>query len=143
MAAGEAAPEAGAEARWALARARLRPGHALPREFYCDPEIFAREQQRLQRHWHCAGHQSQIPEPGDFFTTELFGESLIIVRGADREVRALLNVCRHRGSRVCTESQAAHGAASCVRTTPGTMRSMAACAPPRAWVRTLSAPTMV
>jgi phenylpropionate dioxygenase-like ring-hydroxylating dioxygenase large terminal subunit len=99
------APDAAAEARWARARARIRPGHALPREFYCDPEIFARERQRLQRHWHCAGHHSQVAEPGDFFTTELFGESVIIVRGADREVRALLNVCRHRGSRVCTESQ--------------------------------------
>ena len=100
--------DAGAEARWAQALARVRPGHALPREFYCDPEIFERERQRLRRHWHCAGHASQVSEPGDFFTTELFGESVIIVRGADREVRALLNVCRHRGSRVCTES---HGRA--------------------------------
>ena len=99
------APDAAAEARWARALARVRPGHALPREFYCDPEIFERERRRLQRHWHCAGHHSQVPEPGDFFTTELFGESVIIVRGSDREVRALLNVCRHRGSRVCIETQ--------------------------------------
>jgi phenylpropionate dioxygenase-like ring-hydroxylating dioxygenase large terminal subunit len=102
------APDAAAQARWTRALARVRPGHALPREFYCDPEIFERERQRLQRHWHCAGHHSQVPEPGDFFTTEVFGESVIIVRGNDREVRALLNVCRHRGSRVCTES---HGRA--------------------------------
>ena len=89
---------------WAQALARLRPGHALNREFYCEPHIFERERRRLlERHWHCAGHHSQVPEPGDFFTTELFGESLIIVRGSDREVRTLLNVCRHRGSRVCTE----------------------------------------
>ena len=101
-------PDTAAQARWQRALARVRPGHALPREFYCDPEIFERERQRLQRHWHCAGHASQIAEPGDFFTTELLGESVIIVRGADREVRALLNVCRHRGSRVCTES---HGRA--------------------------------
>jgi len=44
-----------------------------------------------------------VRAPGDFFTTELCGESLIIVCGQDREIRALQNVCRHRGSRVCTE----------------------------------------
>jgi len=93
-----------AEARWREARAQVRPGFALPRAFYCDPEIFEREQARLLgRHWHCVGHASQVPEPGDYFTAEFCGESLIVVRGGDREVRALLNVCRHRGSRVCTE----------------------------------------
>ena len=96
--------EAAQNEYWAQALARLRPGYALNREFYCEPQIFERERRRLlERHWHCAGHHSQVPEPGDFFTTELFGESLIIVRGSDREVRTLLNVCRHRGSRVCTE----------------------------------------
>jgi len=93
-----------AEEHWQRALARLKPGHALPQEFYCDPQIFERERRRLlERHWHCAGHHSQIPETGDFFTTELFGESLILVRGADAEVYALINVCRHRGSRVCTQ----------------------------------------
>jgi phenylpropionate dioxygenase-like ring-hydroxylating dioxygenase large terminal subunit len=88
----------------AQAIAQHRPGHALAAPFYCDPAFFEREMQRvLLRHWHCVGHDSQLPEPGDFITTELCGESLIIVRGADRNVRALLNVCRHRGSRVCTE----------------------------------------
>jgi len=57
----------------------------------------------LLRHWHCAGHASQAREPGDFFTADVCGESLIVVRGQDRTLRALLNVCRHRGSRVCTE----------------------------------------
>lgn len=90
--------------RCAQALAALRPGHALNREFYCDPELFEREKSRLLlQHWHCAGHQSQVPDPGDFFTTEICGESLIIVLGNDREVRALLNVCRHRGSRICTQ----------------------------------------
>jgi phenylpropionate dioxygenase-like ring-hydroxylating dioxygenase large terminal subunit len=90
--------------RWAQALAAQRPGHALSREFYCDAELFEREMQRLiLRHWHCAGHQSQVREPGDFFTIDICGESLIIVRAQDRRVRALHNVCRHRGSRVCTE----------------------------------------
>jgi phenylpropionate dioxygenase-like ring-hydroxylating dioxygenase large terminal subunit len=90
--------------RWAQALAAQRPGHALSREFYCDAEFFEREVRRLiLRHWHCAGHHSQVRAPGDFFTTEICGESLIIVRGQDGEVRALQNVCRHRGSRVCTQ----------------------------------------
>ncbi len=89
---------------WARALARVRPGFALPREFYCEAEIFERERRRLfERHWHCAGHHSQVPDTGDFFTTELFGESVILVRGADHQVHALLNVCRHRGSRVCSQ----------------------------------------
>ncbi|MBV8496240.1 MAG: aromatic ring-hydroxylating dioxygenase subunit alpha [Gammaproteobacteria bacterium] len=91
--------------RWARAIAAQRPGHALGREFYCEPEIFALEVERLlMRHWHCAGHQSQLPEPGDFLTVDFCGESLLIVRGQDREIRAFYNVCRHRGSRVCSES---------------------------------------
>jgi phenylpropionate dioxygenase-like ring-hydroxylating dioxygenase large terminal subunit len=89
---------------WQRAIAALRPGFALTREFYCDAELFERERRRLlQRHWHCAGHASQVAEPGDFLTTEVCGESIILVRGMDRQLRALLNVCRHRGSRVCTE----------------------------------------
>ncbi len=90
--------------RFAEIMAQQRTGYALSQPFYCEEAFFARELERvLLRHWHCAGHQSQLPEPGDFFTLDLCGESLIIVRGQDREVRALLNVCRHRGSRVCTE----------------------------------------
>ena len=88
----------------AQAIAAHRPGYGLSAPFYCDAAFFEREMERvLLRHWHCIGHHSQLPEPGDFFTTEICGESLILVRGQDREVRALLNVCRHRGSRVCTE----------------------------------------
>jgi len=99
--------------RCARAIASQRPGHALSREFYCDAELFEREVRRLiLRHWHCVGHTSQVRAPGDFFTTSLCGEPLLIVRGQDREVRALLNVCRHRGSRVCTqESGHARGGA--------------------------------
>ncbi|HTL20712.1 MAG TPA: aromatic ring-hydroxylating dioxygenase subunit alpha [Steroidobacteraceae bacterium] len=100
-------------AEWgARAISAQRAGHALSREFYCDNELFEREVRGLLlRHWHCVGHHSQVREPGDFFTTSYCGEPLLIVRGQDLEVRALLNVCRHRGSRVCTqESGHARGA---------------------------------
>jgi phenylpropionate dioxygenase-like ring-hydroxylating dioxygenase large terminal subunit len=86
----------------ALIRHRL-PGHALPREFYTDPAIFEHDMERmLLRHWFCAGHVSSIPRAGDYLVADLGAESVIIVRTSVGEVRALLNVCRHRGSRLCS-----------------------------------------
>jgi phenylpropionate dioxygenase-like ring-hydroxylating dioxygenase large terminal subunit len=80
-----------------------RPGYALARDFYTDPAIFERDMQcMLLRHWFCAGHASSISRGGDYFVVELGSESVIIVRTLGGEIRALLNVCRHRGSRVCT-----------------------------------------
>jgi phenylpropionate dioxygenase-like ring-hydroxylating dioxygenase large terminal subunit len=79
-----------------------RPGHALARDFYTDPAIFESDMQRmLLRHWFCAGHVSSIPRTGDYLVVDLGPESVIIVRNSAGEVRALLNVCRHRGSRLC------------------------------------------
>jgi phenylpropionate dioxygenase-like ring-hydroxylating dioxygenase large terminal subunit len=79
-----------------------RPGHALAREFYTDPSIFECDMQRmLLRHWFCAGHVSSIPSAGDYFVVELGAESVILLRNSAGDVRALLNVCRHRGSRIC------------------------------------------
>jgi len=54
----------------------------------------------LLRHWFCAGHVSSIPRAGDYQVVDLGPESVIIVRTPGGEVRALLNVCRHRGSRL-------------------------------------------
>ena len=85
------------------------PGHALSRDFYTDPQIFERDMQRiLLRHWFCVGHVASVPRPGSYLVVELGAESVIIVRAQDDEIKALLNVCRHRGSRVCTTS---HGRA--------------------------------
>src|ERR1700681_51947 len=79
-----------------------RPGHALARDFYTDPAIFEHDMERmLLRHWFCAGHVSSIPRAGDYLVVDLGSESVIIVRNSAGDVRALLNVCRHRGSRLC------------------------------------------
>jgi Rieske 2Fe-2S family protein len=83
-----------------------KPGHALAQGFYRSPEIFEKEVQRIfLRSWILAGHQSQVPEPGDFFVCTMAGESIIIVRSDAGRINALLNVCRHRGSRVCRDEQ--------------------------------------
>lgn len=82
-----------------------QPGHALARDFYTNPAIFEHDMERmLLRHWFCAGHVSSIPRPGDYIVVDLGSESVIIVRNSLGEVRALLNVCRHRGSRLCAGS---------------------------------------
>ncbi len=100
------APPGQASASLRAALAQCRPGHALPRAFYTDPALFAFDMHHfVTAHWHCVGHTSMLAAPGDFFTAELAGESFILVRGDDGAVRALLNVCRHRGARLCDQSQ--------------------------------------
>ena len=74
----------------------------MPGALYRDPEIYEREIRAIfLRSWLCVGHHSQIPRRGDYFLFELAGESVIIVRESEQQVSALLNVCRHRGSRIC------------------------------------------
>jgi Rieske 2Fe-2S family protein len=81
-------------------------GRSLLQAFYADPEIYRRDLDRvLMRHWLCAGHESRVSKPGDFFLVEVAEESIVIVRGRDGALRALANVCRHRGSRVCREAE--------------------------------------
>jgi len=76
----------------------------LPARYYTDPEIFRKEVERFYfGRWICGGRASLIPNPGDYFLCEIADESVIVVRGASGEVRAFYNVCRHRGSRMCTE----------------------------------------
>jgi phenylpropionate dioxygenase-like ring-hydroxylating dioxygenase large terminal subunit len=79
------------------------PAHALDQAFYVDDAVFARDIDLLLGRWTCVGHASEIPGAGDYFVATLGLESAIIVRGAGGEVRALNNVCRHRGSRLCVE----------------------------------------
>ncbi|MEM7547575.1 MAG: aromatic ring-hydroxylating dioxygenase subunit alpha [Pseudomonadota bacterium] len=64
---------------------------------YTDPAYFAHECETVLRTgWHCLGRTDEVPEPGDYFTVQLLTEPLLIVRGDDREIRVLANVCRHR-----------------------------------------------
>jgi phenylpropionate dioxygenase-like ring-hydroxylating dioxygenase large terminal subunit len=76
-------------------------GWSLPAWTYSDPEYFSVETTRLMRpSWQVVCHASDIPNPGDWHTLEFLGESIIVVRGTDRKIRAFSNVCRHRGSRI-------------------------------------------
>jgi Rieske 2Fe-2S family protein len=78
----------------------------LPQTYYTSDEVFAREKERIfKTSWVCAGHQSRIPEAGDYFLLNLFEESLIVLRDRQGQTRAFYNVCRHRGTRVCEEAE--------------------------------------
>jgi Rieske 2Fe-2S family protein len=74
----------------------------LPASWYTSPEIFETERERIfSQEWLCAGRADSLARPGDFFTVERAGESLIVTRDAENRVRAFFNVCRHRGTRIC------------------------------------------
>jgi 3-phenylpropionate/trans-cinnamate dioxygenase alpha subunit len=73
----------------------------ISRRIYADPEIHVLEQERIfRRAWGFLAHESEVPNPGDYIERALAGEPVIIIRGNDGKVRALLNSCRHRGMRV-------------------------------------------
>lgn len=84
--------------------ATQRPEWSLERSFYTDSAIFDADLDRIfNRGWLCAGHTCRIPNPGDYFTYAVGNESIILIRDPEEGVQALFNVCRHRGSRVCTQ----------------------------------------
>jgi len=74
---------------------------SLPGWLYYDPEFLEAEKRAFLRAApQVVCHESEIPEPGEWRSMEYLGESVIVIRGDDREVRAFSNVCRHRGSRL-------------------------------------------
>ena len=77
----------------------------LPRRFYADAEFHRAELERFYfDRWICAGRADQIPNAGDYFTRSIADESVIVTRDGAGDVRALFNVCRHRGTRLCEET---------------------------------------
>ncbi len=84
---------------------RSRPGFAMAPYFYRSARVYAKElDEILFKGWLYAGHVSQVADVGDYFVFDLGDDSVVVVRGGDGEIHALANVCRHRGSRVCTDS---------------------------------------
>jgi Rieske 2Fe-2S family protein len=76
----------------------------LPGPSYTDAAVFGQEQERIfEAYWFAALRGAEIEGPGAFRTVDVGRENVIVVRGRDRKLRAFLNVCRHRGARVCME----------------------------------------
>ena len=72
---------------------------------FTDNDIFEAEMERIfHRRWLFVGHESEVPEPGDYVVKWMGRHSVLLIRTREGDVTLLLNRCRHRGTSVCTES---------------------------------------
>jgi Rieske 2Fe-2S family protein len=88
----------------AASLAAPQSGYSLERRFYCDDAVYAADMERVVgRKWIVAGHVDRVRRKGDYFLFKIGTESIIVVRSDESTVNAFYNVCRHRGSLICTE----------------------------------------
>jgi phenylpropionate dioxygenase-like ring-hydroxylating dioxygenase large terminal subunit len=84
----------------AAVQALVRPTE-VHRDVYVDPEIFDLEMRHLFANtWVFVGHDSQAPNPGDYFTTEIGRQPIVMVRHLDGEIHVLYNRCAHKGTKL-------------------------------------------
>ena len=77
-------------------------GLRVSRSIFTDPAIHALEIERIfNRTWVFLGHETEIPNAGDYVTRPMGTDNVIVWRGDDLEIRAFLNVCPHRGMQLC------------------------------------------
>ncbi len=85
-----------------LVNEKGRQDYAINPYFYRSHLVYQQELSALVfRSWIYAAHISELPNPGDYVLFEIGEDSIIIVRDSGAEIHALMNVCRHRGARVC------------------------------------------
>ena len=76
--------------------------------WYSDPDVLRRERERIFRSaWHYVGHAGRLSEEPSYFACETGGVPAVVTRDAGGELRAFLNICRHRGAQICTEDSGA------------------------------------
>ena len=81
-------------------------GYSLPAWIYHDPEFFEREKTAIfRKSWQVVCHNNDVPRTGDFHSLEFLGESIVVLRGEDGQLRAFHNVCRHRAARLLDGSK--------------------------------------
>ena len=78
----------------------------LDQKFYVDNIIFEKDIEHIfSNQWVFIGHVSRIPNIGDYFTVSIGNESIIVIRDKQNKINCFYNVCRHRGSHICIESE--------------------------------------
>ena len=78
----------------------------LPAALYRDPVLYETERRHIfARTWQLAGHESQLPEPGNWLALTLAGYPVVLLRDNDGNIRAFHNVCRHRAGPLAPDGQ--------------------------------------
>ena len=95
------------------AQAPLAEAWTPPASWYVDPRVYELERGTVFSGWQMVGRLDQVQGPGDYFTAEVAGEPLVVVRGRDGVLRGFFNVCRHHAAAVCTEAQGSAQALRC------------------------------
>jgi Rieske 2Fe-2S family protein len=85
--------------------AMLEQTHAgLPAHWYFDAGHYQREMQAIhQQQWICIGRETDWPATGSYLVVPMAGQNILVVRGADGQLNAFHNTCRHRGSILCEQ----------------------------------------
>ena len=79
----------------------LEEAYTLPSKFYYDEAIFNDEKHKIfYKNWQIICHVSEVAEPSQFVTCDIFEQSVLVVRGSDDILRAFYNVCQHRGTKL-------------------------------------------
>src|SRR4051812_26301472 len=88
------------------ANAPLAKASTIPSSWYTDARIFQLEQHTVfSQSWQVAARLDQLNQPGDYVTTDIGGEPVVIVRGSDNRIRGFFNVCSHHAAAVMTENE--------------------------------------
>ena len=75
---------------------------SLPSSHYYSPEMYERERNSIFfKEWFCIGREEELPSPGSLFIADVCGESILVARTKEDQLKAHHNVCRHRGTRLC------------------------------------------
>ena len=74
---------------------------SLPARYFYDEGVFREEREKIfYPAWHSVAHESEFEEVGSYVVTDIFDQSVIVMRGADGQLRAFHNACQHRGNRL-------------------------------------------
>jgi phenylpropionate dioxygenase-like ring-hydroxylating dioxygenase large terminal subunit len=88
----------------------LDAAETLPPACYTDAAFYTFEKEALfDREWLCVGRADQVREPGDYFTTQIVGEPIVVARARDGVIRAMSSVCQHRAMLVAEGAGNARG----------------------------------